>query len=133
MKERGSNKPTSQWEAAAEVIVGMYIADIISYDSGLVVFPYWFNLHSNPSTVLTLLFSCLKIKSSTLNVDVLRGGNVSYVPTCCPAHMDTGLSPGQGSSPRVAGAWGWAASHTTPQRGREDANHAALSRLPSWA
>lgn len=32
-------KPTSQWEAAAEVRVGMYIAGIMSYDSGLVVSP----------------------------------------------------------------------------------------------
>lgn len=39
MKEK-QVKPTLQWKAAAGNTVGMYIADIISYGSGLVVFPY---------------------------------------------------------------------------------------------
>lgn len=52
-------------------------------------------------------------------MDVLRGGNISYVPTCRPAHA--GLSPARGSPGRLAGAWGWAASHAALQRGCEDA------------
>lgn len=91
----------------------MYVADIMRYVSGLVVSPCWFNLHSKPSIVLTLLFSILKIKSSTLNLDVLRGGNVSYILTGRLAHADTRLKPAQTSPASVAGDWGWAASHAT--------------------